>query len=129
MKRFLYTVDTTRSLEDAVQAVERKVAEKGFRVVHTYDVGACLAAEGFHHGPLKILGVCNAHYANDALEKDINVALMLPCQIAIYTQGGKTFIGTMLPSAMVALCPAPGLDAIASEVEKSLLQIVDEARG
>ena len=49
------------------------------------------------------------------------------CPIAVYTEGGKTFISTMRPSALVALCPASGLEQIAAEVEKVVLQIVDEA--
>jgi hypothetical protein len=60
MKSFLYTVDTMKSFETAVRAVERKVAEKGFRVVHTYDVAATLADAGCRRGPLKIIEVCNA---------------------------------------------------------------------
>jgi uncharacterized protein (DUF302 family) len=127
MKSFLHTVDTQKSFEAAVEAVEVKVAENNFRVVNTYDVAATLTEQGFPRSPLKIIEVCNARYASEALEKDINVALMLPCPIAVYTEAGKTFISTMRPSAMVALCPTSGLDQIAAEVERVVLQIVDEA--
>ena len=127
MKSFLHTVDTEKSFEAAVEAVELKVAEHHFRVVNTYDVAATLTEQGFPRSPLKIIEVCNARFASEALEKDINVALMLPCPIAVYTEAGKTFISTMRPSAMVALCPASGLEQIAAEVERVVLQIVDEA--
>jgi uncharacterized protein (DUF302 family) len=127
MKSFLHTVDTQKSFEAAVEAVEVKVAEKNFRVVNTYDVAATLTEQGFPRSPLKIIEVCNARYASEALEKDINVALMLPCPIAVYTEGGKTFISTMRPSALVALCPTSGLEQIAAEVDRVVLQIVDEA--
>lgn len=127
MKSFLHTVDTQKSFEAAVEAVDAKVAEKNFRVVNTYDVAATLTEQGFPRSPLKIIEVCNARLASEALDKDINVALMLPCPIAVYTEGGKTFISTMRPSALVALCPASGLEQIAAEVERVVLQIVDEA--
>jgi uncharacterized protein (DUF302 family) len=127
MKSFLHTVDTPKSFEAAVEAVDAKVAEKNFRVVNTYDVAATLTEQGFPRSPLKIIEVCNARLASEALEKDINVALMLPCPIAVYTEGGKTFISTMRPSALVALCPTSGLEQIAAEVEQLVLQIVDEA--
>jgi len=128
MKSFLHTVATTKSFEAAVEAVEQKVAEKDFRVVNTYDVAASLAEQGYHRGPLKIIEVCNARFASEALEKDINVALMLPCPIAVYTEGGKTFISTMRPLALAAFSPGSGLEEIASEVERVVLEIVDEAR-
>ncbi len=127
MKSFLYTVDTAKSFESAVDAVQEKVAEKGYRVVHTYDVAAMLASEGFGRGPLKIIEVCNARYADEALKRDINVALMLPCPIAVYANGGRTFISTMRPSAVVELSPHSGLDSIATQVDAVILQIVDEA--
>jgi uncharacterized protein (DUF302 family) len=127
MKSFLHTVDTQKSFEAAVEAVEAKVAEHNFRVVNTYDVAATLTEQGYPRSPLKIIEVCNARYASEALEKDINIALMLPCPIAVYTEAGKTFISTMRPSALVALCPTSGLEQIAAEVDRVVLQIVDEA--
>jgi uncharacterized protein (DUF302 family) len=86
-----------------------------------------LIEQGFPRSPLKIIEVCNARFASEALDKDINVALMLPCPIAVYTEGGRTFISTMRPSALVALCPRSGLEQIAAEVDRVVLQIVDEA--
>jgi uncharacterized protein (DUF302 family) len=127
MKSFLHTVDTAKSFEAAVEAVEAKVAEYNFRVVNTYDVAATLTEQGFPRSPLKIIEVCNARFASEALDKDINVALMLPCPIAVYIEGGRTFISTMRPSALVALCPSSGLEQIAAEVDRVVLQIVDEA--
>jgi uncharacterized protein (DUF302 family) len=114
MKSFLYTVDTAKSFEAAVEAVEQKVAEKNFRVVNTYNVAATLAEQGYPRGPLKIIEVCNARFASEALEKDINVALMLPCPISVYTEGGKTFISTMRPSALVTFSPGSELEEIAT---------------
>ncbi|MGO9405376.1 MAG: DUF302 domain-containing protein [Terriglobales bacterium] len=127
MKSFLHTVDTKKSFDAAVEAVEQKVVEKKFRVINTYDVAATLTEQGFPRTPLKIIEVCNARFVSEALDKDINIALMLPCPIAVYTEGSKTFISTMRPSAMVALCPTSGLEGIAAEVERVILQIVDEA--
>jgi uncharacterized protein (DUF302 family) len=108
--------------------VEQKVAEKNFRVVNTYNVAATLAEQGDRRGPLKIIEVCNARFASEALERDINVALMLPCPISVYTEGGKTFISTMRPSALVTFSPGSELEEIATEVERVVLEIIDEAR-
>ncbi|MBI4462549.1 MAG: hypothetical protein HY653_06565, partial [Acidobacteria bacterium] len=46
MENFEYTIETKQSVEAAVAAVERKAAEKGFRVLHTHDVAATLAEKG-----------------------------------------------------------------------------------
>jgi uncharacterized protein (DUF302 family) len=129
VKHYLYTVETGKSFEAAVESVEEKVAEKGYCVMHTYDVAATLAAEGFHRGPLKIIEVCSARHADEILKRDVNVAIMLPCPIVVYTEGDKTFIGTMRPRALTELSPGSGLEDVASQMETAFLQIVNEARG
>ncbi|HLI62974.1 MAG TPA: DUF302 domain-containing protein [Terriglobales bacterium] len=127
MKHFLYTVATLKPFDTAVEALEKSVVENGFRVIHTYDVAASLQAEGITRGPLKIIEVCNARYANEALQKDINVALMLPCPIVVYVEGGETLISTMRPSALTLFCPDSALDQIAADIEKVVLRIIDQA--
>jgi uncharacterized protein (DUF302 family) len=127
-KEFHYTVETSKSFEVAVQAIEQKTAEKGFRVLHTHDVAATLAEKGFPRDPLKIIEICNARYASEVLKKDINIALMLPCPVAVYTQAEKTFITTMLPSTLVEFYPQAGIDEIASKVEQVVLEIINEAK-
>ncbi len=128
MKNFQYTVNSGKTFEAAVSAVEQKTHEKGFRVLHTHDVAATLAEKGFAREPLKIIEVCNARYAHEALDKDVRVALMLPCPIAVYAQKGKTFISAMRPSALADFYPESGIEDIAAAVEKAVLEIVNEAR-
>lgn len=121
-------MDTGKSFDAAVTAVEQKTTEKGFRVLHVHDVAATLAERGFEREPLKIIEICSARYANEALQKDVSVALMLPCPIAVYTKDSRTVISTMKPSSLVEFYPTAGLDDIAAQVERTVLQIVDEAR-
>ena len=127
-KNFYYTIETGKPFDLAVQAVEQKTAEKGFRVLHTHDVAATLAEKGFPRDPLKIIEICNARYASEVLKKDVNIALMLPCPVAVYTQAEKTFISTMLPSTLVEFYPQAGIDEIASKVEQVVLEIINEAK-
>lgn len=127
-RKFEYTVESSKNFEEAVQAVEARTAEKGFRVLHTHDVAATLAEKGFAREPLKIVEVCNAKYANEVLKADVKIALMLPCPISVYAEGGKTFISTMLPSVLADFFPDAKIRDVAGEVEKAVLAIVDEAK-
>jgi uncharacterized protein (DUF302 family) len=128
MKNFETTIVSSKSFDDTVKAIEQKSAEHGFRVLHTHDVAATLAEKGFPREPLKIIEVCNARYASEVLQKDVKVALMLPCPISVYTQAGKTFISAMLPSRIADFFPGAGMEPIAQEVEKAILAIINEAR-
>jgi len=128
MRNFAYTVETSKSVDEAVKAVERESQQKGFRVLHTHDVAAMLTEKGFARDPLKIVEICNARYADEVLRKDIRLALMLPCPIGVYTQRGRTFISTMLPSAIVDFFPEAAMEGIAAEVEQAVLDIVEAAK-
>jgi uncharacterized protein (DUF302 family) len=129
MKPFEKTWTTDKPFEQAVSAVETKAAEHGFRVLHTHDVAATLAEKGFPREPLKIIEVCNAKYASQILNRDVKISLMLPCPISVYVQDAKTHVSTLLPTAMIEFFPAAGIEGLASEVERIVLQIVQEACG
>lgn len=127
MRAFEKTVETAKPFDQAVAAVESKTAEKGFRVLHTHDVAGTLAEKGFHREPMKIVEICNARFASEVLERDVRASVMLPCPIAVYVEGGKTFLSTLLPSAIADFFPGKGIEPIAGKVEDAILQILKEA--
>ena len=127
MMKFETTIESPRSFDDTVKAIEQKAAEKGFRVLHTHDVAATLAEKGFRRAPLKIIEICNARYASAVLEKNVKVSLMLPCPISVYQQEGKIFVSALLPSRIAEFFPGAGMEPIANEVEKTVLAIIGEA--
>jgi uncharacterized protein (DUF302 family) len=127
MRPFEHTVNTDRRFEDVVSAIEKKAVENGFRVLHTHDFAATLAEKGFPREPLKVIEICNAKYASRVLDKDVKIALMLPCPISVYVKDGKTHISTLLPSSIADFFPQAGIEGLASEVEKIVLKIVEEA--
>ena len=128
MGNFEYTVTTNKPFADVVEAVEKKTAKLGFRVLHTHDIAATLAEKGFPREPLKLVEICNAKYASQVLEKDVKISLMLPCPISVYVQGGKTHISTLLPTSIAHFFPNAGIESLAAEVEKVVLKIVESAR-
>ena len=82
--RIDYTVATDKSYDEAVAAVVERTGANGFRVQHVHDVAATLAEKGFGRDPVSIVEVCNAKFASQVLERDINIGLMLPCPIMVY---------------------------------------------
>jgi len=128
MSDALYTVETRKSFEEAVASVERTSLTKGFRVLHTHDIAATLAEKGFPREPMKIVEVCNARLSSLMLSDDPRVAVLLPCPIVIYHEKGVTHITTMRPTAMLSMFPEAGMDNVATLVEKTLLEIVNEAK-
>ncbi len=128
MEKFDYTVETNKSFDEAVAAIEAKSKEKGFGVLHIHDVKATLASKGFDRESLKIIEICNARYASEVLKKDIKISLMLPCPISVYVEGGKTYISTLMPKVIAEFYPEADIKEIAEDVDRIVLSIVDESK-
>ena len=57
----------------------------------------------------------------------MNMALL--CRISVYQDGGKTKIGMIRPTALLALFPGgAALKTVAEEVERETMRMIDEAR-
>lgn len=128
MEKFDYTVETTKNVDEAVAAIEAKAQEKGFRVLHIHDVKATLAAKGFEIEPMKIVEICNAGYASQVLAKDKKISLMLPCPISVFVEAGKTYISALKPRVIADYYPDANVESIATEVERIVLELVDETK-
>ncbi len=123
-----YTVRSEKSFDDAVAAVIAAAPECGFGVQHVHDLQEALAKKGFERAPLKIIEVCNPRHAAAVLERDVKVALMLPCPIVVYEQQGEVLISTLRASTMSQMFPDADIAEEATEVERGLISIVEAAR-
>lgn len=126
----LHVVETTKDVETAAQDVAEAVQRHGFGVLHTYDLKAKMKEKGVEFpNECRILEVCNPHKAAQVLSANMAVSLALPCRISVYEEGGKTRIGTMLPTALLGVFPgSEELSPVAAEVEEAILAMIDEAR-
>jgi uncharacterized protein (DUF302 family) len=94
------TLDT--DLATAEAAVRDALAAQGFGVVSEIDVTANLrAALGVERDPLKILGACSPTLAHQALDLDPSVALLLPCNVVLESDGHRTRVRIVDPRALI----------------------------
>ncbi len=122
-----YEIGSDRPFDDVVGDVERLTAEKQFRVLHIHDVKATLEEKGFQRESLKIIEICNAKFAHEALGKHMGVSIFMPCKINVYTENGKTKIMAMRPIAIADFMPDADLNELAAGVDKIVTEIVDGA--
>lgn len=125
-----YVVETTKSPAQAVADLEAAVKEHGYGVLHTYDLKATLAGQGFDlPDACHILEVCNPRQAAAVLTADMSMNVALPCRISVYQQEGKTLIGMVRPTVLLAaLSSAPELAMIAAQVEEDTGAMIDAAK-
>lgn len=122
-----YTIQSDKPFAEVVANIETQTAEHKFRVLAVHDVQETLAEKGLERGPLKIIEVCNAGFAHQALQKDINVALFMPCRYSVYEKDGKTFVTLGRPMMISQMMPQAGLEDLASDVENTLKSIMQKS--
>lgn len=123
-----YTVKSGKSFDKAVESVVIESAKVGFRVLHIHNVKETVGKKGFVIEPLKIIEICNAKNAYTAIQKDIRLALCLPCKINVYTKNGKTYISGMRPLLMKEIFPQVDIHDLTNEVDTLLCSIIDNAK-
>lgn len=126
----LIIVDTEKSVETAVQDLNAAIKRHGFGVLHTYDLKAKLKEKGIDlPDETRILEICNPQEAAKVLHQNMAVSLALPCRIAVYEENGRTRIGTIRPTALLALFPgSENLSTVARDVEDAVVGIIEEAK-
>jgi uncharacterized protein (DUF302 family) len=122
-----YTLTSDKPFGEVVANIEMHAPEHQFRVLHVHDVQATLAEKGLTRDPLKIIEVCNSGFAHTALQKDIQVALFMPCKFTVYTDGRQTVVSLGRPTMISQMMPAAGLEELAAQVERTLIQVMKES--
>lgn len=121
-----YTVDTPKDVEAATASVQQKAAEKGFTVMGVHDLQAVFGRKGFRHEAARVVEMCNEEFGSHLLRINPMMALMMPCKIAVYVKGGKTYISALRPRSMGDYIPE--LEPLAEQGDAIMCRIVDEAR-
>ncbi len=123
-----YAVESSRSFDELVDDVQKKIAENGFRVLYVHDVQKTLQDKGFTFPGYKIIELCNAKLAHTVLQADRNIGLMMPCKINVYEREGKRYVVGMLPTLISEFFPDASLGSVPEEVEKVIKKIIDEVK-
>lgn len=124
---FDYTLESDKPFGEVVAAIEKATADHQFRVLAVHDVQATLAEKGLERGPLKIIEICNAKFAHQALKKDASVALFMPCRFAVYSEADHTIVKLARPTMIAQMMPEAGLDELAADVEVTLKKVMAAA--
>jgi uncharacterized protein (DUF302 family) len=114
--RYGRTVQLDLSYEEAVPKVKEAFAAQGFGVLTEIDVRATLKDKlDQDMKPYLILGACNPQLAHRVLELELDIGLLLPCNVVVRTEGGKTLIQALDPEVMVTVAGRAELQPIADE--------------
>lgn len=122
-----FTVKVTSDFDTAVQRVTEELQKQGFGVLTEIDVKATLKKKlDIDKRPYKILGACNPVLANQALDAEPDIGLLLPCNVIVREDAdGSVVVGFMDPASVLGLVQRPELEKLGAEVRGRLEQVRD----
>lgn len=124
----LFTLPTDKTVSATAAALHAAVETNHFGVMQVHDLKQTMEEKGVEFlRECLIFEVCQPEQAKKVLDEDMSISTALPCRISIYREGGKTILATLKPTTLLAMFNVPQLEAVAQEVEDTILKIMEEA--
>ncbi len=126
--KYGYAREVELSYEDAVAKVTETLKEQGFGILTEIDVKTTLKKKiGKDIGKYMILGACNPNLAYQALTSEIDIGLLLPCNVTVYEspENGKTVVSVLDPELMVSMTGKEALAGLANEAKTKVIAALE----
>lgn len=115
-------VDLNLPFDTAVQRATEALQHQGFGVLTTIDIQQTLKRKldrDFRR--YVILGACNPVLADRALHAELEIGLLLPCNVVVYErEPGASTVAAMAPLPAMGLIGNPAIVEIAREADTKL---------
>jgi uncharacterized protein (DUF302 family) len=116
------SITTPRPYDEALAATKAALKDQGFGVLTEIDVKATMAEKlGVEFRRYDIIGACNPPLAHKALSTELDIGLLLPCNVIVYeTDAGGSVVAALDPEAMMSMTANPALREVAAEAKDRL---------
>ena len=124
----LVKLSTDKTVSETSAALQAAVEANHFGVMQVHNLKETMTKKGVEFArECLIFEVCQPQQAKKVLDENMSVSTALPCRISIYEEGGKTILATLKPTTLLAMFSVPQLEAVAREVEATIIKIMKEA--
>ena len=122
---YQFSINLNLPYEQAIEQVTAALKEEGFGVLTEIDVQATLKKKlDVDFQKYIILGACNPALANLALNIELEIGLLLPCNVIVYEKEGASVISIIDPRAMLGVVENPAMSEIANETRTRLQRVM-----
>lgn len=117
------------SFDEARQRITDALKLEGFGVLTEINVQATLKAKlDQEFRPYVILGACNPQLAHRALQAELGIGLLLPCNVCVWEEDGGSVVSIARPDAMFELVKNGALHPIAADADQRLRRALEHVR-
>ena len=116
----------TLPYEEALQRVKDALKEEGFGVLTEIDVKDTLRQKlQVDFRKYDIIGACNPPLAHRALQSELEIGLLLPCNVIVYEEDGGSVVAAFDPETGLGLAGNPALEEIARDAKARLTRALE----
>ena len=128
IKEYAFSAILDTSYENAISKVTDALKEEGFGVLTEIDVKSTFKKKlNVDFRKYVILGACNPPFAYQTLQTDLDVGLLLPCNVIVYeTDDKKAYVSALNPVSALEVIKSEELRKIAKEVSEKLQRVIDK---
>lgn len=120
-----FSISMKGSMDEIVEKVTEALKTEGFGVLTEIDVQATLKKKiDVDRKPYKILGACNPQLANEVINAEPDIGLLLPCNVVVREEDdGSMTVAFMDPMAVMNLTDNAKVHETAPEVKSRLERV------
>jgi uncharacterized protein (DUF302 family) len=118
------TVKLDVPYEEAVELATAALKTEGFGVLTEIDVKSTMKKKiDADFRKYIILGACNPHLAHRALSTQLEIGLLLPCNVIVYEEDGGSVVSIVDPLMMMQMADTEALSTVAQEARAKLERV------
>lgn len=114
------------TLEEALERTRASLQREGFGVLFEIDLDEKFREKlGVDFRRYKILGACNPGIAHQALQEEMRLGLLLPCNVIVYDEGGRSVVAAIDAKKMMSVTGNEKLAGAAGKVDEMLRRVIE----
>ena len=127
-RKYGLMVEVDVPFDEAVETTTAALKDQGFGVLTTIEVDKVLKEKiGVERDRYVILGACKPQLADQGLNADIDLGLLLPCNVVVREEGNRRYVTFVDPDAMLAAAgESAELSSLANEAKIRLNAAANE---
>ena len=124
--KYGYSKKVDSSFNKAVEKTKEELKKEGFGVLTEIDIKSTLKTKiDVDMDNYTILGACHPQSAYKSIQSEVEIGLMLPCNVIVYQNNGDVFVSAIKPSVAMSMIENEDLGEIAEDIENRLRSVID----